>query len=778
MSTKQYSIWPVMVTPYNLPPWLSMKTRFIWLTILIPGPSNPKKCLDIFLRPFIDDMVHLWSVGVETYDAMRKDCFTMRAALMWTVSDFPAYAMLSGWSTQGKLGCPCCMEDTKTFVLKNGRKVSYFGCHRRFLSHNHSYRLNLRNLCRDRTDFDSPVPFRSGCEVFERVRNLKYIWEQGTNEVLEGYGVWHNWTKKSIFWELPYWVDIKLRHNLDVMHIEKNCFENLFNTIMDVKGKTKDDGVKCIKDIGLYCRRPELELKTIRNRLVANKGKYQLTREQQKLVLVWIKALKFPDGFSSNLGNKVDLSTNKLVGYKSHDAHVFIERLMPIAFKGFLPKQTWEAVSELCTFFRDICASSLDTELMEHWQRNIASTLCKLETNSPLPFLIQWNTSQFIWLILLGGPVHYRWMYPFERFIYRLKQLGQKGNRAEVEASIVNAYIQLETSYLELDYLDAELTTNFTTLKRNEVVAEACNDPQISIFNYPGAAGSIVKRRVLDSNEFAKETHYIFSNTPEIEEYLALFESRFRQSHPRRNDRQVYDAILKEFPEWLHSHVWELGETISLPQWVHYLSFVFHSDITCSATYKVNNYKFHIESHGEGRNTVNSHVYVKGTEGIHYYGVIEEILHMRCRTHPGLRVVLFKCRWYDPQYVKAYPANDIVIVNTHKPYMHYDPYILAQQAVQVYYVTFPGLGGQNNQGWVAVCPVKPTNAIDMEVANVPFQDDGQVGAEMPVINEVGSYGNLADDEVYEYTEEDVNEDILNDDIADIQFDSDESDESS
>ncbi|CAM8959729.1 unnamed protein product [Rhodiola kirilowii] len=360
--------------------------------------------------------------------------------------------------------------------------------------------------------------------------------------------------------------------------------------------------------------------------------------------------------------------------------------------------------------------------------------------------------------VLLGGLVHYRWMYPFEHFIYRLKQLGKKRNRAEVEASIVNAYIQLKTSYLGLDYLDAELTTNFTSLKRKEVVAEDCEDPQISILNYPGVAGSILKRRVLDSNEFAKATHYIFRNTPEIEQYLALFESHLRQSHPRLNDRQV----------------WELGETVSLPQWVHHLSSGFHSEITCSTTYKVNNYNFHIESHGEGRNTMNSHVYVKGTEGIHYYGVIDEIIHMRCRTHHTLRVLLFKCRWYDPQFVKSYPANGIVIVNTHRPYMHYDPYILAQQVVQVYYVTFPGLAGQNNQGWVAVCPVKQSNAIDMEVAIVPFQDDGQLGAEMPVINEVGSYGNLADDEVYEYTKEDVNEDNLTDDIADIQCDSDES----
>ncbi|CAM8951370.1 unnamed protein product [Rhodiola kirilowii] len=544
---------------------------------------------------------------------------------------------------------------------------------------------------------------------------------------------------------------------------------------MDVKGKTKDDGVKCRKDIGLYCRRPERELKTNGNRLVAKKDKYQLTREQQKFVLLWVKSLKIPDGFCSNLGNKVDLNSLKLVGYQSHDAHVFIERLMPIAFNGFLPKQIWEAVSELCTFFRDICASSLDIELMEHWQRYIAATLCKLETIFPPSFFdsMEHLPIHLADEVLLGGPVHYRWMYPFERFIYRLKQLGRNGNRAEVEASIVNAYIQLETSYLGSDYLDVDLTTNFTSLKRNEVAASEYDDLQISILNYPGVAGSVLTRRVLDSREFAKATHYIFSNTPELEQFLVLFDSQLRQSHPRLNDRQVYDTILKDFPEWLHSHIWELGETVSIPEWIHHLSSRFHSDVTCSATYKVNNYKFHIESHGEGRNTTNSHVYVKGTEGIHYYGVIEEIIHMKCRTHHMLRVVLFKCRWYDPQFVKSYPANGIVIVNTNRPYMHYDPYILTQQAVQVYYVTFPGLARQNNQGWVAVCPVKPTNAIDMEIATVPFQDDGQSGGEMPVSNEVASYGNLADDEVHEYTEEDVTEDNLTDN-ADIQSESDES----
>jgi len=54
-------------------------------------------------------------------------------------------------------------------------------------------------------------------------------------------GVAHNWIKQSIFWELPYWNSNLLRHNLDVMHIEKNVFDNVFNTVMDIKDKTKDD---------------------------------------------------------------------------------------------------------------------------------------------------------------------------------------------------------------------------------------------------------------------------------------------------------------------------------------------------------------------------------------------------------------------------------------------------------------------------------------------------------------------------------------------------------
>ncbi|XP_020964472.1 uncharacterized protein LOC110265673 [Arachis ipaensis] len=51
--------------------------------------------IDVYLQPLIEELKELWKLGVETYDAARNKTFQMRAAFLWTISDFPAYAMLS-----------------------------------------------------------------------------------------------------------------------------------------------------------------------------------------------------------------------------------------------------------------------------------------------------------------------------------------------------------------------------------------------------------------------------------------------------------------------------------------------------------------------------------------------------------------------------------------------------------------------------------------------------------------------------------------------------------
>ena len=48
-----------------------------------------------------------------------------------------------------------------------------------------------------------------------------------------------NWSKNSIFFELDYWSELELKHNLDVMHVEKNVCDSLLGTFL-MNEKSKD----------------------------------------------------------------------------------------------------------------------------------------------------------------------------------------------------------------------------------------------------------------------------------------------------------------------------------------------------------------------------------------------------------------------------------------------------------------------------------------------------------------------------------------------------------
>lgn len=339
MSGRQYSLWPVILTPYNLPPDMCMQREFLFLSILVPGPKHPKRSLDVFLQPLIEELKHLWYNGVESYDISSRKNFTMRAVLMWTISDYPAYGMLSGWTTHGRLSCPYCMNRTDAFQLKHGRKTSWFDCHRRFLPIYHSYRGNKRLFKRNKV-VRTPAPvYLSGEELEAQIDYYGALETviQGGNwhtpaHMPDGYGEHHNWHKKSIFWDLPYWKDHLLRHNLDVMHIEKNFFENIMHTVLNVKGRTKDS-VKSRLDLPDICSRTELH---ITSNGEAPVPKFRLKSDEKAALFKWASSdVKFPDGYVSNLAKCVE--GQKFAGMKSHDCHVFMQRLLPIAFAELLP---------------------------------------------------------------------------------------------------------------------------------------------------------------------------------------------------------------------------------------------------------------------------------------------------------------------------------------------------------------------------------------------------------------------------------------------------------
>ena len=115
----------------------------------------------------------------------------MRAMLMWTINDFPAYGMLSGWSTAGKLACPYCGNQSKAFSLKYGGKCSWFDSHRQFLPLDHPYRRNKDAFLKNRVEKSQPPLRLSGEDVWDNVCDLPKITEVGSC-ACPGFGVTHN----------------------------------------------------------------------------------------------------------------------------------------------------------------------------------------------------------------------------------------------------------------------------------------------------------------------------------------------------------------------------------------------------------------------------------------------------------------------------------------------------------------------------------------------------------------------------------------------------------
>jgi hypothetical protein len=149
--------------------------------------------------------------------------------------------MLSSWSTKGKFACPYCHKDTDYLWLKYGSKHCYMG-HRRFMPLNHRWRHNKTNFNNEVEKREPPMPL-SGEQVLQQYGSFEQVPFAKTTRKRkrsEEETRWHNWRKKSIFFQLPYWKTLLVKHNLDVMHIEKNICESILSTLLQMPSKSKD----------------------------------------------------------------------------------------------------------------------------------------------------------------------------------------------------------------------------------------------------------------------------------------------------------------------------------------------------------------------------------------------------------------------------------------------------------------------------------------------------------------------------------------------------------
>ncbi|KAG9458215.1 hypothetical protein H6P81_002723 [Aristolochia fimbriata] len=458
-SGSSHSTWPVVLIVYNLPPWLAMKQSFSIMSLLIDGPKSPGNDIDVYLQPLIDELHMLWG-GVRTFDAEKGEYFQMRAAVMWTINDFPAYGMLSGWSTKGYTACPTCHIFHGSIYLPCSRKCVYLR-HRRFLPDNHPWRVDKKSFNGEVANDQAPHAL-TGEQIiqqwngYENVRFGKAP-KVGVHALRDGNTLLPNgWKKKSIFFDLPYWGTLLLRHNFDVMHVEKNVCESIINTILQKDGKSKDN-IKARMDLERLNIRKPLHPKPSRKKtgeFVIPHASYQMSKSEKERFLKVLKDLKLPDGFSSNISKNVRVREGKLVGLKSHDCHVLMQQLLPLALRTTVAKPVATILIEYCHFFKELCSKTVELNRLEALEQKIPIILCNLEKFFPPAFfdVMVHLTIHLATEVKVAGPVQYRWMYPIERYLLTLKNYIR--NKHRPEGSIAEGYLMEEVTTFCARYVD------------------------------------------------------------------------------------------------------------------------------------------------------------------------------------------------------------------------------------------------------------------------------------------------------------------------------------
>ena len=167
-----------------------------------------------------------------------------------------------------------------------------------------------------------------------------------------------------------------------------------------------------------------------------------------------------------------------------------------------------------------------------------------------------------------------------------------------------------------------------------------------------------------------------------------------------------------------------------------------------------NGFRFHTQDRERKRKTQNSGVVVEGEHDgrvIDFYGVIIEVIELEYLLGQN-RVMLFKCDWWDVKDNTSIQIDkdwNITSVNVSRTWYKDQPFVLASQAKQVFYIEDLKLG----KHWRVVERTQPRGSFD-----VPEQFEEQlISGEEP-------YQEHVPDEVFESMEIDEMPSLERDDM--------------
>ena len=141
--------------------------------------------------------------------------------------------------------------------------------------------------------------------------------------------------------------------------LKKNVCDSLIGALLNIQGKTKDRWNVRLDLLAMEIRQ-ELGPQSMGKWTYLPPMCHTLSKNERRSLCKGLHGIKMPQGYSSNIKRLVSMKDLKLIGLKSHDYHVLIQQLLPVAIRGMLPKKLRHTITRLCFFFSAICSKVID----------------------------------------------------------------------------------------------------------------------------------------------------------------------------------------------------------------------------------------------------------------------------------------------------------------------------------------------------------------------------------------------------------------------------------
>jgi hypothetical protein len=145
--------------------------------------------------------------------------------------------------------------------------------------------------------------------------------------------------------------------------------------------KTKDE-LKSRNDLVQFGLRPELHPKLRPNGkhyLPHPPTSYSLTVEEKKALCQYLRGVRVPTGFSSNINKLVSMKDLSMFSYNSHDCHVMMMVFLTIAIRVIKPMHIKVLITRLCYFFNTVSQKVIGRKELDDLKAYMIETMCMLE---------------------------------------------------------------------------------------------------------------------------------------------------------------------------------------------------------------------------------------------------------------------------------------------------------------------------------------------------------------------------------------------------------------